>query len=471
MTFSCFPFLLGFLPLFLCGFAVFGHLGPGWAKTWLIAASLVFYGIGAPAFLPLLLVSVGGNFLLLHAMYGSTRASRWAAVGVVVNLAALGWFKYLAPNALPPLGMSFFTFTQINCLLHHAGGDQPPPKARDYTLFAAFFPALLAGPILNPREMLPQFARTSGWRLTETNLAIGSGFFLIGLLKKTLLANPLSPVVAAGFADPDALTLFPAWQSAASWSLQLYFDFSGYTDMAIGLAWMVGLRFPDNFDLPYQASSVIAYWQRWHMSLTGFLMTTIHAPLTLAILRWRKRHGRGIDAHAQRTSAGFVAMIGFPILATMGLVSLWHGATLPFLLFGLLHTAFLLVNHAWRVNRWGVPPTPVCVALTYVCVVTGAVLFRATTAAAAGSMLAAMSGLHGIGAVQRDIHTFADILWLLSLYAIVWFAPTTRQWLHGNPTARFTWRATPQWAVVMGCAATIGLLAAGGSGEFLYFRF
>lgn len=475
MAFSGFPFLLGFLPLFLCGFAVFGRLGTDWAKTWLIAASLVFYGIGAPAFLPLLILSVSGNFLLLHAMYLTLQASRWAAIGVALNLMVLGWFKYLAPDALPPLGLSFFTFTQIGCLLHHAGGDEPPPKMRDYTLFAAFFPALLAGPILNPREMLPQFARTSGWRLTAGNLAIGSGFFLVGLLKKTLLADPLSTVVAAGFANPEALTVFPAWHAALAYSLQLYFDFSGYTDMAIGLAWMVGLRFPDNFDQPYQARSVIAYWQRWHMSLTRFLMTTIHAPLTLAILRWRTGHGRRIDAQAQQTPAGFAWMLGVPIVATMGLVSLWHGATLPFLLFGLLHAAFLLVNHAWRVNHLPVPSTPACVALTYLCVVAASVLFRSTTAAAAGSMLAGMVGFHGMGAEwksgQPDIHAIADILWLMSLYAIVWFAPTTRQWLLGDPTARFTWRSSPQWAVIMGGAATLGVLAAGGSGEFLYFQF
>jgi alginate O-acetyltransferase complex protein AlgI len=469
VTFSGFPFLLGFLPLFLCGFAIFGRLGTAWAKSWLIAASLGFYGIGAPAFLPLLILSVGVNFLLLHAMYGSARAGRWAVGGVALNLVVLGWFKY--PNALPPLGLSFFTFTQIGCLLHHAGGNVLPPKARDYTLFAAFFPSLLAGPILNPREMLPQFVRAGGWGLTADNLARGSGFFLIGLLKKTLLANPLAPVVAAGFADPETLTVFPAWQSAAAYSLQLYFDFSGYTDMAIGLAWMVGLRFPDNFDQPYRSSSVIAYWQRWHMSLTRFLMTNVHAPLTLAILRWRKGHGYAVDAAAQRTAGGFFTMIGAPVVVTMVLVSLWHGATPPFLLFGLLHAALLLVNHVWRVNRLPALPAPACVVLTYLCVLAGAVLFRATSAGVAGSMLAGMAGLHGLGAVRTDIHTIANILWLMSLYAIVWFAPSTRQWLQAEPAARFTWRASPQWAVVMGCAATLGLLAAGGSGEFLYFQF
>jgi D-alanyl-lipoteichoic acid acyltransferase DltB (MBOAT superfamily) len=460
---------LGFLPLVLCGFALAGRFGEAWTKGWLIAASLLFYGIGAPTFLPLLVLSIAGNFVFLHAMHGSCRPGRWAASGVVLNLAVLGWFKYLDP--IPALGLSFFTFTQIGCLLHHADGDTVPPRMRDYALFAAFFPALLAGPILNPREMLPQFARTEGWRLTASNLAMGSGLFLIGLLKKTLLADPLATVVDPGFADPAVLSLFPAWQAAAAYSLQLYFDFSGYTDMAIGLAWMVGLRFPDNFDRPYRASSVIAYWQRWHMTLTRFLMTNVHAPMTMAILRWRKRHGRPIDAPAQATFAGFFTMLGAPIVVTMVLISLWHGATLPFLLFGLAHAAFLLINHAWRIRRLPVLPTVASVVLTYLCVLVGSVLFRATTVGAAGSMLAGMAGLHGIGAIQPDIRLATDVLWLSALYAIVWFAPTTRQWMLAEPTPRFGWRGSPPWAVVMGCAATLGLLAAGGTGEFLYFRF
>jgi alginate O-acetyltransferase complex protein AlgI len=184
VAFSGFPFLLGFLPILLLGFAVAGSCGEAWAKSWLIAASLLFYGAGAPAFLPLLVLSVGGNFVLLHAMHGSRRAGRWTVFSVAVNLAVLGWFKYL--DAQPALGLSFFTFSQIGCLLYHGDGETPPPRARDYALFAAFFPALLAGPILNAREMLPQFARTVGWRLTADNLAVGGGFFLIGLLKKTL---------------------------------------------------------------------------------------------------------------------------------------------------------------------------------------------------------------------------------------------------------------------------------------------
>jgi alginate O-acetyltransferase complex protein AlgI len=471
VAFNGFAFLLGSLPIVIGGYAGLSRLGTGWTKSWLIAASLVFYAAGASDFLPLLIASVGGNFILLRCMHRSAWSGRWTVAGVTLNLAVLGWYKYLGPDPLPPLGLSFFTISQIGCLLYHADGSTPPPRARDYALFAAFFPALLAGPILNPRDMLPQFARTEGWQFSTGNLAVGSGFFLIGLLKKTLLADPLSLVVAAGFADPAHLTLFPAWQAATSYSLMLYFDFSGYTDMAVGLAWIVGLRFPDNFDQPYRATSIIAYWQRWHMSLTRFLMTNVHAPLTLAVMRWRKSHLRSINGSAQRTAGGFSSMIAAPLVVTMVLVALWHGATWPFLVFGLLHAAFLIVNHAWRLAQAPALPRLAGLALTYLCVLGGAVLFRAASVSDAGAMLAGMAGLHGAGELQLDYSTVIAALWLLALYTIVWFVPSTRQWMQADPASRLAWKPTPQWAVIMGCAATMGLLAAGGTGEFLYFRF
>lgn len=471
MAFNGFAFLLGFLPIVLIGYAIVSRIGTGWAKSWLIAASLAFYASGAPAFLPLLVASVSGNFLLLRIMHRSAWPGRWAEIGIVLNLMVLAWYKYIGPDPLPPLGLSFFTFTQIGCLLYHADGTISPPRPRDYALFAAFFPALLAGPIINPRDKLPQFARTEGWRLTADNLAVGSGFFIIGLLKKTLLADPLASLVSTGFADPSQLTLFPAWQAATSYSLMLYFDFSGYTDMAIGLAWMVGLRFPDNFDQPYRATSVIVYWQRWHMSLTRFLMTHVHAPLTLAVMRGRKARGAPINGPAQRTVGGFASMIAMPLAVTMVLVALWHGATWPFLVFGLLHAAFLIVNHVWRLARAPELPRVASIALTYLCVLMGAVLFRANTVSDAGAMLAGMAGLHGRTVLQFDYPTAIAVLWLLSLYAIIWFVPSTRQWMQAGSAGRLAWTQSPQWAFVMGGAATLGMLAAGGTGEFLYFRF
>lgn len=255
VPFNSFLFLLGFLPLALAGYALACRAGRAFAKAWLITVSLLFYGAWAASFLPLLLISVGGNLLLLRAMRQRLWAGRLATFGVVLNLALLGWFKYAAPavwtDPVLPLGISFFTFTQIGCLLAQAASDEPPPRAQDYALFVLFFPALTAGPILNAREMLPQFARTDGWRLSSDNLAVGAGFFLIGLLKKTLLADPLSDLVGAGFADPAALSLLPAWQAATAWSLQLYFDFSGYSGIMeqtppLSRAFLADFRYTDS---------------------------------------------------------------------------------------------------------------------------------------------------------------------------------------------------------------------------------
>ncbi|WP_428483482.1 MBOAT family O-acyltransferase [Rhodopila sp.] len=474
MPFNSFLFLLGFLPVTVGGYAVICRLGSPWAKVWLIAVSLLFYGVAALGFLPLLLLSVSGNLLLLRAMSAVDRRGWLAALGCVLNLVLLGWFKYAQPvlwqDPVLPLGISFFTFTQIGCLLSHAGGTDPAPRPATYALFVLFFPALTAGPILNPREMLPQFDRAEGWRLSADNLAAGAGFFLIGLLKKTLLADPLSGVVAAGFAAPGALSLLPAWQAAIAWSMQLYFDFSGYSDMAVGLARMFGIHFPDNFEQPYCARSVIQYWQRWHMSLTRFLMANIHAPLTLAILRRRRTAGLPINQAAQQTPAGFLGMVAVPILLTMILAGIWHGPALTFLLFGLLHVVFLLINHAWRIWRAPSLAPLLAVALTYLSVLTGAVLFRADSVADAAAMLSGMAGLHGAAPLSADLHGIVDTLWIIGLYAIIWLVPSTRQWMQGG-ASRLSWRPTPGWAVAMGCAATLGLLASGGTGEFVYFHF
>jgi alginate O-acetyltransferase complex protein AlgI len=319
--------------------------------------------------------------------------------------------------------------------------------------------------------MLPQLARDGDWRMTSDRLAIGIGFFIIGLLKKTILADPLAGVVASGFADPSHLAFFPAWQAACSYSLQLYFDFSGYTDMAIGLAWMFGLRFPDNFDQPYRATSVIDYWQRWHMSLTRFLMTNVHAPVTMAVLRWRREHGLPIGNAAQKTVAGFACMIAGPVLLTMALIALWHGAAWTFLVFGALHSVFLLINHLWRLHRLPALPRVASIGLTYLCVLVASVVFRAADLPSAGSLLAGMAGGHGFGIACPDLRDILDVAWLAGLYAIVWTAPTTRQVMQHPAATRPGWRPTPLWAVVMGCCASAGLLFAGGTGEFLYFRF
>jgi alginate O-acetyltransferase complex protein AlgI len=505
VLFNSYVFVAAFLPLTLGGFAVACRLGCTPAAVFLLVASLVFYAWWNPRFLPLLAVSIGVNFAAsaLIMRYASRPAQQDAILiaAIAGNLAALFWCKYLVavlwflrvhgvadiPLADPvlPLGISFFTFTQIGFLVDCRQGQARESSLLNYALFVSFFPHLIAGPILHHREIMPQFADPATWQLRAESLAVGSAIFLIGLLKKTLLADPLAPIASSGYADPSVLTFFPAWHAALAYSLQLYFDFSGYSDMAIGLARLFNLRFPLNFHSPYEAQSVIDYWQRWHMTLTRWLMLYLYNPLALHISRRRAARGLPIDRTARTTLRGFATMVALPTMVTIGLAGVWHGSAFTFVVFGLLHGVFLCVNHAWRLWRLSTRSDAwyavmARVALTYSCVLVGSVVFRATTLADAGAMLGGMLGLRGLRAAGADMHTAIDVLWLVGLYAIVWRAPNTQQIMRAYAPAlgrfaagswpRLVWQPTLPWAVAFGAAATLGLLSIGGTGEFLYYR-
>jgi len=278
--------------------------------------------------------------------------------------------------------------------------------------------------------------------------------------------------------------------------MQLYFDFSGYSDMAIGLGLMFNLRLPLNFNSPYKAAGIIAYWQRWHMTLTRTITLLLYNPIALGVARRRAAR----RAPGARSAGGFSAMVVWPTFATMAIAGIWHGAGAQFLVFGLLHAAYLSVNHAWRLLRPARPGStlrPVwhmaSVLLTYLCVLVASVFFRAPSVPAALSMLAGMSGLHGAGTLlpvtgptmagawSGWVHGAVEVGWLAALYAIVWFLPNTQQIFAGArpvldriaPGAPdwLIWRPSMGWAVALGLAGVIAVLSMGGSGEFLYFRF
>ncbi len=487
MLFASCGFILVFLPASLAGFALACRWSALAAKLWLIAASLLFYGWWNPVFMPCLLASAAFNATLVALLRRADHRGLVLGVGIAGNLGALIWCRYLAAWLagldawfgtgltmawpLVPLGISFFTFTQIGYLLDCHAGTEPRRPLADYLLFVTFFPSLVAGPILTGRAMMPQI-QAVGRQVRAEDLMAGSAIFLIGLLKKTVLADPLAIQVAQGFAAAETLTLLSAWQTAAAYSLQLYFDFSGYSDMAVGAGRMFGLVLPWNFASPYQARNVIAYWQRWHISLTRFFMVTLHAPLTMAAMRWRRARGLPTDRAAQRSAGGFLSMLAMPLVMTMVLAGVWHGAGTTFLVFGLLHAGYLVANHAWRVYR-PEPPSAAwyrhagAVALTYLSVLVASVFFRAPDLGAAVDVLAGMAGARGVGPAP-DARGWADLGTLGALYAIVWFMPNTQRIV--SPAA-WSWRPSLGWAMAAGCAATVGLLSIGGSAEFLYFRF
>jgi alginate O-acetyltransferase complex protein AlgI len=491
VLFNSYVFVLAFLPLALVGFFVAARFGQRAAGIWLIATSLTFYGWWNPAFVPLLLASVVANWLAGELIHRLANRPQWQTASLVAaiaaNIAALIYYKYLASmlgflhiafaDPVLPLGISFFTFTQIGYLLDRRSGLVRDASPLNYALFVTFFPHLIAGPIVHNREIMPQFADHATYRFDPHNLAVGLSIFIIGLLKKCLLADPVSAAVAPSFAHPEALTLFAAWHVALAYSLQLYFDFSGYSDMAIGLARMFNVRFPLNFNSPYKAHSVVEYWQRWHMTLTRYLNLYLYDPIALAIAR--RRQARGLPTR-QATLRCFSHTVLLPTFVTLTLAGVWHGSGLTFLVFGLLHASYIAINQAWRIMHPRKTPAAGAVLLTYLAVLVGAVVFRAPTLGVAWQLLSAMLGSHGV-AFAMDAHATRELVFLITLYLIVWGAPNTQQIMRAwepalarvqpGPLPALLWQPTPRWAMAMGGAATLGLLAIGGTGEFLYFQF
>jgi alginate O-acetyltransferase complex protein AlgI len=509
VLFTSYVFLFAFLPVALAGFFLAARwAGRRAAALVLVAASFVFYGWWNPAAVPLLAASIAGNYAAARLLIAWPQRPRWQAavlgLAIAANLAALVWFKYAfwlldmagassllgAPPTLP-LGISFFTFTQILFLVDCRQGFAQHRAALDYGLFVSFFPHLIAGPILHHRDMMPQFADPATYRFRVGNLLVGIGIFIVGMLKKCLIADTTGVGVAAAFASPDALTALAAWYAALAYSLQLYFDFSGYSDMAIGLGLMFNLRLPLNFNSPYKAAGIVQYWQRWHMTLTRTITLLLYNPIALWVARRRRARG-GIGG-----IGGFAALVAMPTFVTMALAGIWHGAGMQFLVFGLLHAAYLSINHAWRMWRPVKPAGPAwhaaSVLLTYLCVLAASVFFRAPSVGAAVSMLGAMAGRHGIGPLAPSSgtsiagtwdgasHDAAQAAWLVALFAIVWFMPNTQQIFAAarpalgriapGPLAWLRWRPSVGWAIALGLGCVIAVLSMGGSGEFLYFRF
>jgi D-alanyl-lipoteichoic acid acyltransferase DltB (MBOAT superfamily) len=348
MLFGTPLFLLIFLPLTLAGFHLSARcFGRAVALGLLIGASLLFYGWGRPADLPLLAGSIAANYVLGRRVADP----RWFAAGIAGNLGLLAVFKYGAfiarvvgwpdPHLSLPLGISFFTFQQIMYLAECRRGGQRA-SFLGFAACIAFFAHLIAGPLVRPSEIIPQIERSAGRRLNLDEVAEGLLIALLGLAKKLVLADGFAPLANRGFdaaAHGGTLTLLEAWYAALAFSLQIYFDFSGYSDIAIGLARMFGIRFPLNFASPYKALTIQDFWRRWNITLSGFLRDFLYIPLG------GNRHGE-----ARRL---------LNLMLTMLLGGLWHGAAWRFLLWGGLHGLYLVIHQEWqrRALRWArLPP-------------------------------------------------------------------------------------------------------------------
>ena len=504
MLFNSHVFVLLFLPVTLAVHALLGRLpDTAPARLWLLAASLVFYGWWSWTYLGLLLASLLANYALGRAIRAA-RAGHPAnaapdpgralmLLGVALNLALLGWFKYatflagtaatlvgldLAMDAyVLPLAISFYTFLQLAYLVDTWRGRSGDYGFVDYALFVTFFPHLIAGPIVHHHELIPQFRRRATFRFHPRMVAGGVALFVVGLLKKLLLADPIGALAAPVFAQAADVPpgMLEAWTATIAFALGLYFDFSAYSDMAIGLARMFGVRFPYNFDSPYKARSIIDFWRRWHMTLSRFLRDYLYIPLGGSRRGAARRHAN--------------------LMLTMLLGGLWHGAGWTFVVWGGLHGAYLLVNHAWATSgrRLGALPAQ---ALTLLAVLVAWVFFAAPSLAAATAVLAGMSGLHGpaqpgaatlLGALLRgeagpdalSARTLLSWATLGAAAVLVLAAPNSQQMIdgrHADPAEPRAWgrlRFRPSLATATLAAAgfLLALAFMADVREFVYFQF
>ena len=402
MLFNSYTFIFLFLPIVLLGFHLIGKQGHHRvAIAWLVGASLFFYGWWNPAYLGLMLISIFFNYGVGVALGGTPKQPNKKPIlifGVIVNLGLLAYFKYanffvdnlnniagtdiVLEQIILPLAISFFTFQQIAYLVDAWRGETKEYNFLHYCLFVTFFPQLIAGPIVHHKEMLPQFAKDVVYKLRSKHLAIGLTIFAIGLFKKVVLADGISIYASPVFDAAEAgmmLTFFEAWGGALAYTFQLYFDFSGYSDMAIGLARMFGIRLPLNFNSPYKATSIIDFWRRWHITLSRFLRDYLYIPL-----------GGSRKGKTRRYSN---------LMITMVLGGLWHGAGWTFILWGALHGFYLIINHVWRAifkhksrTKFG---SFFAWVVTFTAIVVSWVPFRAETMDGASNVLSGMAGLHG----------------------------------------------------------------------------
>ncbi|MGK5011075.1 MBOAT family O-acyltransferase [Janthinobacterium sp. MDB2-8] len=516
MLFNSFAFLFGYLPIVLAGYFLLDR----WASSaswrlapamWLALASLFFYAWWDVRYLPLLLVSICVNYgagRLIGASAGATR-KRVLVAALALNLGLLAYYKYAnffidSLNAvaiaaagtdtasLPwhglaiilPIGISFFTFTQIAFLVDCYRGEVREYRFIHYVLFVSYFPHLIAGPVLHHRDMMPQFADPANAHPRAANFAIGLSIFTIGLAKKVLIADNLSPLAMPVFAAGASPTLIEAWIGVLAYTFQLYFDFSGYSDMAIGLSRLFGVKLPLNFNSPYKAANIADFWRRWHMTLSRFLRDYVYIPLG------GSRHGE--------------AMRYRNLMLTMLLGGLWHGAGWTFVIWGGLHGLYLVLQQAWqrvfgaaRAHWWpGV--------LTFLAVMLAWIFFRAPDVATACDIAGALVGANGVSLprglashaaslAQWGLHpAFDGIRWielagpglpvLLGAMLLAFRAPNTQEifFLYEpaierifQPQGRwaFRWRPTRRWSVSFAALFVACIFGMNRVTEFLYFQF
>ena len=350
MLFNSLEFIFAFLPITLLIYYVFISKNLIYAsKFWLVGASLFFYAWWNIFYLPLLVFSILLNYYLSRFLVRGNKNG--LILGIVFNLSLLGYFKYanffidnvnklgfniIAPEIILPLAISFFTFQQIAYLVDRYRGLAQHNSFLDYALFITFFPQLIAGPIVHHKEMMPQFSSAKNLLINNRNIALGIFIFITGLFKKIVIADSFAVWANEGFSAKEQLSLIDAWSTSLSYTFQLYFDFSGYTDMAIGLALLFNIKLPINFNSPYKALDIQDFWRRWHITLSRFLRDYLYIPLG------GNRRG--------------TLRVYLNLFLTFLLGGLWHGASWMFVIWGALHGSALILHKLWKTLNFKMHP-------------------------------------------------------------------------------------------------------------------
>ena len=510
MLFNSYLFICLFLPIVVSGFFLLGRKSNYWAAIWLNVASLVFYAAWSPAYVFLLIASILFNYgcgVQIARAYsrGGVRTVKWLLIlGCTVDLSLLAYYKYMvffaeAANEflgqhfekleiILPIGISFYTFTQIAFLVDASKGLAREYKLRNYFTFVTYFPHLIAGPVLHHKEMMPQFERKETYIFSYHSVAVGLTLFVFGLAKKTLLADNLSVYVGPVFdaaARDGQVAFLEAWGGILSYTLQIYFDFSGYSDMAVGLSKIFGVDLPINFFSPYKSKNITQFWRSWHMTLSRFLRDYLYIPL-----------GGNRSGRARRYINIFITML---------LGGFWHGANWTYLAWGGLHGFYIISNNLWKsaLEHYGVDCgasriySIVSRSVTYFAIVFAWVFFRSESVSASLSIIKGMLGFNGFAIPIKWLNYENPIIsWLLKEGAYVseldlfqvgpelrmiaagllisWALPNTNEVFLGYGVYGdrwWRWKPNALWLVFTIVLALFSFLSLSGVSEFIYFQF
>jgi alginate O-acetyltransferase complex protein AlgI len=503
MSFTSLQFIFGFVPVAYIGFVLAHRLGGAKQAINLLATvSLVFYAMwGLPLF-AILLLSMIFNFTVgkvIAHLSGDPRVAKNLLFGsIAANIAMLGYLKYTNffidvanqfsvysfdhLNIVAPLGVSFFTFVQIGYLIDASNGKLMAHDFSRYIVFSAFFPCVTAGPLVMQREMMDQLNDPKFPALDMRRVLIGITMFAMGLCKKVLLADSIAPFADSVFSAAHngvAIDTSTTWIGALSYTLQLYFDFSGYSDMAIGLGTIFGIKLPLNFDSPLKSTNISEFWRRWHMTMTRFFTAYIYSGLAMHgmrnSMRWKSgRIGR------------FVLAAACPSIITFLFAGVWHGAGWTYIIYGLMHGLAIASFLAWREFAGIKLPAPVAWLITMITVVCGLVMFRAADVPTALSMFSGMTNLGGIAhaGATLTIDSAQALSMIVVMGAVAMLLPNTQQFLHHEwpvidampedtplVAGLVAWKPKLGSALLTAMVLTAGIASIGSSSGFLYYKF